>query len=248
MNIETMNSMFIMINTSLTNNYIGSSTLIAGRDTMTYRGIALNPGTQLTTPVNLDGFFNIGSSIVYSMPSEWMMSNINLNLDVNFSRIPGMINNNRGFSNSSTYGLGIVISSNISTKLDFTISGNSNYNKVVSDLRRSYREDYFTQNAGLRVRYQFWEKYTINNTLNYRYDNGLPEDYDRNTIVWNLSLGMKLFSNKQGELKVTAYDLLDKNTNIQRTNTATYLQDIRSNTIGRYFILSFTYQLRVFGS
>jgi hypothetical protein len=248
MNIETLNSMFIMLNGSLTNNYIGTSTLIAGRDTINYRGIILNPGSQLSTPVNLNGFFNIASSIVYSMPFNLIMSYINFNLDASYSRIPGMVNYNQGHSNSNTYSLGVVVSSNISPDLDFTLSSNSSFNKISSNLRRNYSEDYFTQTGGMKFRFQFWDGFIINNNLLYQYDNGLPEDYNRNIVLWNMSLGKKVFSNNQGEIKLTAYDILNKNTTIQRTNTSSYVQDVRSNTIGRYFILSFTYQLRAFGS
>jgi hypothetical protein len=248
MNVQTLKSMFIMLNASLTNSYIGSSTIMAGRDTINYQGIILNPGSQITFPVNLNGYFTAGTSIVYSMPFELIKSQLNFNLDANYSRIPGRINYNDGHSNSNAYTLGVVVTSNISPDIDFTVSGSSTYNKVTSNLRRDYADDYFTQNTGLRSRLMFWEDFTLTNNINYQYNNGLPEEYNRNFVLWNLSLGKKIFSNNQGEIKITAYDLLDKNTTIQRSNTASYIQDVRTSTIGRYFLLSFTYQLRAFGS
>jgi hypothetical protein len=247
MDMETYNSIFLMLNGSFTNDYIGSSTIIAGRDTMMYRGVVLNPGAQISVPVNLNGYFNIGTSLVFSRPLQLIKSVLNLNLDANYTRIPGMINYSEGFSNSNAYTFGVVLSSNISPDLDFTISSSSSYNKIRSDLRTGYKDESFTENAGLRLRLQFWDGFIINNNFSYRYDNGLPEEYNRNIYLWNMSIGKKIFSNNQGEIRLSAYDILNKNTNIQSTNTATYTQDLRSNTIGRYFILSFTYQLRAFG-
>jgi hypothetical protein len=246
MDMESYNSVFLMLNGSYTDDYIGTSTIIAGRDTMVYRGIVVNPGAQISTPANLNGFFNIGSSIVFSRPIQFIKSILNLNLDANYSRIPGMINYNEGFSSSNAYTLGITISSNISREIDFTLSSRSSYNKVSSNLRNNFRDESFNEFATLRLRVQFLESFIFNSNINYQYDNGLPEDYDRNMFLWNLSIGKKIFSKNQGEIRLSAYDILNKNTNFQSTNTAAYIQDVRSNTIGRYFILSFVYQLRAF--
>ena len=248
MSMATLRSIFMMLYASLTDNYIGNNTIIAGRDSLEYRGILLNPGTQLSTPINLNGNFSVGSSIFYSMPAEILKSYLNLNLDINFSRIPGMINSRSGFTNSGNYTFGASVTSNISTDFDFTLSGSSSYNNVKSDLRNDYNQEYFTQNASFRLRSQFWEGIVIDNNMNYQYDSGLPESYNRNVFLWNLSLGKKLFSNNQGEIRIAAYDLLNKGTNIRRYAGDTYIQDTRANTIGRYFILSFIYQLRNFGS
>src|SRR5690606_6132818 len=63
MDMETLHSIFVMLSSTFTNNYIGNNTFIASNDTIVYDGIELNRGTQITRPQNLDGYFNLRSFI-----------------------------------------------------------------------------------------------------------------------------------------------------------------------------------------
>ncbi len=246
MDMETLHSIFVMLSSTFTNNYIGNNTFIASNDTIVYDGIELNRGTQITRPQNLDGYFNLRSFITYSFPFAFIKSNINLNLSGGYVRTPGVVNNQTGYSNSSTFGLGIVISSNFSRDLDFTISTQSNYSDVKSSLRESSNRNYLTQNSRIRFYWKFWEGFLFQTDFRHQYNGGLPDDYEKNSIQWNINIGKKLFSNESGELRFSVLDILNKDTNIRRETTDLYIEDTRSNVLGRYFILSFIYNLRAF--
>jgi len=246
MNIATLNSLFILFSGTFTNNYIGSNTFIAAKDTITPQGVFLRRGMQLTIPTNIDGFFSLRSFITYGLPVEFVKSNLNFNLMVNYTRTPGIINNETSYAKSGTYGLGAVWSSNFSQNLDITLSFNSSYNNIKNSIQSANNEDYFNQNTRFRFYWNIWEGIVIQTDLSHQYDSGLPEDYKRNAFLWNLSIGKKLFSNDRGEIRFSVNDILNQNTNIQRNNTSSYIEDTRSNTLGRYFLLSFIYDLRAF--
>jgi len=44
-------------------------------------------------------------------------------------------------------------------------------------------------------------------------------------------VGKKIFKHKQGELRVSAFDLLNNNNNIQHTIADSYIQDMRTNVL-----------------
>jgi hypothetical protein len=73
---------------------------------------------------------------------------------------------------------------------------------------------------------------------------GLTGGYDKNTLLWNMSLGKKLFSKQQGELTASVVDLLNRNKSVNRTVTGTYVEDTQNNVLGRYLMLTFTYTVR----
>ena len=56
-----------------------------------------------------------------------------------------------------------------------------------------------------------------------------------------------LTKNKRIMLTLEGADLLDKNKGISRTSNLNYLREVRSNTIGRYFLLSLKFRLNKFG-
>jgi hypothetical protein len=65
-------------------------------------------------------------------------------------------------------------------------------------------------------------------------------------VLWNASLGKKIFAKQQGEIKLYAFDLLGQNNSIQVNNTAAYTEDVQTNILQRYFMLMFTYNIRSF--
>jgi hypothetical protein len=245
-NTDNYSAFFLLFSGTLTQNYIGYQKIIALRDT-TVSGIKLNTGTQLQTPINLDGYKNFRSMATYSTPIEFLSSNVNLNLSYTFSKTPVIQNLVSGFTNSSSYALGFVLSSNISEDIDFSISNTNTYNNIKTDFRTSGNQNYFGQRTKLKIYYDIYEGIIIQSDLDYKYDGGLSSGSNPNSYSWNASLRKKLFKNDRGEIKLTVYDILKMNSNNNRNVTDTYYEDTNTNVLGRFYILSFNYSIRAFG-
>jgi hypothetical protein len=245
-NTETARSLLLFFNVSYTKDYIGTSTLIARRDTVVRGNIVLNQGTQLSYPVNLDDNWNIRTLVTYGFPFDLIKSNLNLNMGLTYNKTPGLIN---GILNrADVYGLspGIVIGSNITENLDFTISYTANFNISKNTIQKDLNNNYYTHNAGMRFNWIFWQGIVIRNEMSNRLYSGLGEDLDQNILNWNFSIGKKLFTNDRGELTLTIFDILNQNKSIRRNVTESYIEDIRSRTLTRYLLLTFSYNLRQF--
>lgn len=242
----SMHSYFIMLGGSFTQDYIGNSTITANRDTVVYGDVQLMQGSQISRPENMDGYFNLRSFFTYSMPVSFLWSNLNLSATVSYSRTPGLINGVTNYSKSLNYGGGLVLASNIGPELDFSLSTNSSFSNVKNTIRSTQNQTYFNQNSRLRFMSIFWEGFFIQTELNHQYDQGLQSSYNRNSLLCNLSFGKKLFSSDQGEIRVSVYDVFNQNTNIQRNLTESYLEDSRTNVLGRYWLLTLSYNLRAF--
>ncbi|SDM22046.1 CarboxypepD_reg-like domain-containing protein [Catalinimonas alkaloidigena] len=245
-NVEKSHTFFVMLGGSLTDHYIGRSTIIAERD-LVVDGIELPRGSQLSRPVNLDGNWDLRSFVSYGLPVGFIKSNLNLNLNGNLSRTPGLINDAVNYANSSTAGLGVVLSSNVSEKLDFTLSSNSNFSVVENTLQTQLNQTYFNQQSSVRLNWITWKNFVFQTDLNHQYYSGLSSGYNQNYLLWNASVGKKILKGK-GDLRLLVFDLLKQNNSIQRNVTDVYIEDTRSNVLQRYFMLTFTYTLRNFGS
>ncbi len=64
----------------------------------------------------------------------------------------------------------------------------------------------------------------------------------RNPNVWNAGVGRKFFRKRQGEVRVTVYDILNQNTTNYFSIQDNYTSEYWSNTLGRYVMASFTYR------
>lgn len=244
-NTARSSTFFAMLSGSLTQDYIANSTIIA-EDTMTVDNVFLERGAQFNKPVNLDGYMNLRSFVTYGMPVSALKSNLNVNATAGYVRTPGLINNQKNFANNTNLGFGLVLSSNISEKVDFTISSNSSYNIVSNTLNTSSNNKYFNQTSRLSLNYIFWKGIVFNTELNHQLYSGLSAGYNTNFLLWNMSVAKKVFKNQQGEIKLSVFDLLKQNNSIARTITETYTQDLRTNVLQQYFMLTFTYNLRFF--
>jgi hypothetical protein len=238
-------SFFWMLGGSAARHYIGNSTTIASKSEK-FDGIFLNRGAQLTRPVNLDGQYSLRSFIMYSRPLAFIKSNLNSNAGITFSRTPGLLNNQENFAESPSYSAGLGISSNISKAVDFTVNYNFSYTSVNNSLVPAQNNSYYNQVIGVRANFVLKESLVLNGDFSQNIYNGLSQSINTNFALLNLGLGYKFLKGKQAELRATVFDLLKQNTSVSRNITETYTEDIRTNNLGRFFMLTFTYTLRVF--
>jgi hypothetical protein len=246
-NQETDHSFFAYFQASVEKNRVTNSTFIAEEPIEIGRGIVLEKGSQLSRPINLDGYWELRSYFSYGMPLDFLKSNFNLHAGMDHSHRPGMINQTINFVNASRMRWGFSLSSNISEKLDFNIYTRSTYNLVDNSLQPDLNNNFFNQSSRMNVNWIFWKGFVYRMDLNHQINTGLSEGFDNNFLLVNMSLGKKIFKNQRGEISLNVYDLLAQNNNIRRNITESYVEDIQSNVLQQYVLLSFTYNLRHFG-
>jgi hypothetical protein len=239
-----------MLSGGYTSDNIGDRTIYAQRDTLflSEYNLKLQPGAQLSVPVNLDHSYNVRSLLSVGQYIKPIRSNVSVLAGVGYSQNPGYIDSILNRSNSYSYTNSLIIASNISEKLDFTISYTSNYSivKNTEKIRNISNTEYWYQSANFKVNWIFWKNFVLQTDIAGQFNKGLSTSYNQNYVVWNASFGKKFLKNNAAELKLSCFDLLNQNNNISRSVTASIIQDSRSNTFPRYFLLIFTYNLRNF--
>ncbi|MES2131497.1 MAG: TonB-dependent receptor [Bacteroidota bacterium] len=243
-NTTKATSFFTLISGNYSNNYIGNSTLIANRDTVVYNGIFLQKGSQIIRPVNLNGYYSLRSFINYTFPLSKLKTNLSTNISGNYTTIPGLINTDINYAKTATGTLGLVLSSNISEKFDFTASSNSSYSNIINTLQTSSNTTYFSQNTRLKVTLNPYKGIVIQSEYTNTYYSGLTSAYNQSISLWNAALGYKFLKNKQAEIRLTVYDILNQNNSVSRTNTDSYIQDSQTNVLNRYYLVTFTYNFK----
>lgn len=229
-------------------NYITNATYVPAHDSTLAPGIVLQSGQQLTKPANLDGYRSIRSFLTFATPLKFIKSQFNINGGFTYSRLPGIINNAENVSNSYTYTTGAVIASNISPNVDFTVSYSANFNTVRNQLQPSLNNNYFSHVASVQLNLLSKSGWFLQNDLNNQLYSGLSAGYNQSYWLWNMAAGKKFLKDNRGELKVSVFDLLKQNQSITRNVTETYIEDQQNQVLQRYFMLTFTYNLRNFGA
>ncbi|MEZ4933714.1 MAG: outer membrane beta-barrel protein [Saprospiraceae bacterium] len=250
-NVSKSRVFYAMLGGTITNDQIANATYFARSDNPIFSELGLDSlsrGTQLTIPVNLDGYRNIRSFITYGVPVSAIKSNFNLDLNYTYTRNPGLIDNEANFSNNHAFGSGLTLSSNISDKIDFALIARPTYNVVKNTLQTTSDTKYYSQDSRIKFNWIIVEGLVLRNELAHQFYSGLSGGFNDSYLIWNFGLGKKIFKNQRGEVTFSVNDLLKQNRSISRTVTETYIQDSRTNALTRFFMLNFTYNLRNFNT
>jgi hypothetical protein len=243
-NTEKATAFFAMLGGSYSDNYVGNSTLIANNDTVVYDNIFLSKGTQISRPVNLNGYYTLRTFWNYTFPITKIKTNLSINLSGNYSNVPGLINNELNLSKTSSGVLGLVFSSNISEKIDYTLSSNSSVSNIQNTLQTSLNTNFLTQTTQFKINANPYKGFVISADYLHVLNSGLSASFNQSYSLFNAGVGYKFLKAKSAELRFIVFDILNQNNSIQRTNTDTYIQDSRTNALNRYYMLVFTYNFR----
>ena len=134
----------------------------------------------------------------------------------------------------------VVVASNISPALDFTVSYTGAYNMAQATSRTIGNSNFYTQEAGLRLNMISPRGSVLRQEISHTLLNGAPGQYGMDVLLWNTSVGQKLFQNRV-DLRFTAVDVLAQNRSASRTVTEAYVQDARNLTLPRHIMVTATY-------
>ncbi|MEO6681853.1 MAG: TonB-dependent receptor [Ginsengibacter sp.] len=240
-------SLFANLFISTINDYVSNATFNATQDSALSSTVTLYKGSQLSKPVNLDGYFSARSFFTFGLPVKFIKSNLNFNAGISYAKLPGLLNNVENISNSYNYNLGAVLASNINEYVDFTLSYSANINDVKNSIRPSLNNNYFTQSAGFTTNFLTKKGSFFQNDISNQSYKGLTDGFNQSYWLWNMAVGQKFLKDQKGELKLSVFDLLKQNKSITRDVTESYVQDIKNQVLQQYFMLTFTYKLKTFG-
>ncbi len=237
-------SFFANIFVQNTKDYVTNATYIASKDSALTNTVTLFKGSQLSKPVNMDGYWSVRSFLTFGMPVQPIKTNVNLNAGFTWARTPGIVNNITNTSNSYNYNLGVVLSSNISEYVDFTLSYSANFNDLKNSIQPTLNNTYFSSAAGLRLNLLSKNGWVFSNDLTNQLYSGLTDGYNQQYWLWNVSAGKKFLKDQRADIRLTIFDLLNQNRSITRTVTETYVEDVQTQVLKQYFMLTFTYKIK----
>jgi len=233
-NMFTFRNFFAGLNGSVTGNKIVNS-------------IQYTPvGGQITKPVNLNGAYNIIGFANIGIPVKKLKGNASFTTNINYIRDVSLVNNNKNYTNNIGIGQTLSFNTNIKDKLDLNFSSTTNYNIARYTLQPEQNNNFFSEILGVDATIILKKGWLWAHEFDYTINRGRTAGFNQNIPIWNMSVSKQLFKKKEGELKVGIYDLLNQNKSITRNITDNTVQDVRTTVIQRYFLISFTYNLRKF--
>lgn len=209
--------------------------------------VIIGPGGQYIRPENFNGVYNLKwqNSLGYRL-EPWKL-NFNLNNNLYFNQNYTLLNLEK--VNAQTYGLSQRVGVNTAFSKDVIIGLDYNGNIAFSKNSASEKSNYsvYKHTIGNSIALTLLKTWTLNSTFNYLYNGSILNSPSTTSLLWNVSIGKKLFKRRNAEINLTVFDLFNDNKNINQQVNDLWVRVSQSNAITRYAILSFTYHIRGLG-
>ncbi|MCE3281844.1 MAG: hypothetical protein K0Q66_581, partial [Chitinophagaceae bacterium] len=254
--IFTFRNFFVGVNGGVTSDKIVNYliTNFKGQtNVVTADSVVLGPGAQYSRPVNANGAYNISSFVNYGFPIKKIKANVNLTTTAMFNRDISLVQDitettaTKAYTKNYILGERISFNMNLKDKFDLNFSSTSTYTIAKYSRQPELDANYFSQIFSLEPTYSTKKGWIFGVDFDYNFTRGQSEGYNQSVPLLNASITKQLFKNKAGEIRLSAFDLLNQNQNITRTVQENYVEDVNTRVLQRYFMLSFTYNLRKFG-
>ena len=211
-------------------------------------------GGLITKPENINGNWNgmVGFMFNTALDSAAFF-NVNTFTNLNYAHNVGYVSVdlNSDSQKSVTTTLGVMerlAASYRNDWLEFELSGMVNYNHSRSELQKNNNLDtwMFTYGGMIGLTAPWGTSLTTN--MNMQSRRGYNDaSMNTNELIWNAQLSQSFLKGNALTISLQLYDILQQQSNISRSITASMRTDTEYNAINSYGMLHVIYRLNLFG-
>jgi len=200
-------------------------------------------GVKRTRPVNVNGVINMNSSISYNMPVRFLKGSVEISSTAGYSKGRQFINTVSNDIKVVTFGPEIRLDMNPTEKINIVMGAAINYNKTNYSLQSALNNNYLSQEYNATLDWELPKRFFLGTDFTYTINSQRAVGYNSKVPIWNASISRQMLKYNRGEIKFSAYDLLNRNIGIRRNTNNNYIEDSRVLTLRRFFLIGFTYSL-----
>ncbi len=209
-------------------------------------------GIRTSTYVNLEdevstNYNFMGMTSFDLTKNKVLKSDLTVDLSVSdyYNYVNGALNENNRFSTS----LNFAISKNTTKNVDFYVGLRPGWQNLSNSLQPEFNSEGFTFNSNTGFQWFLPNKFSLVSEFNYMYEaptKAFNERFERLDV--NPGLVKKFLEDESLILTLTVNDLLNQNKGFRRFQSGNTFQQNSYNTIGRYFMLTVTWDVARMGA
>ena len=224
-------------------------------------------GVSVTQPQNMDGFWtnwstSMNLSFNQTIPnSKWRYSTTataqfrHQESYMSTGRI-GQYNPGSGTGGAAVLSTTETISAGENGSVTYrndwfeaTVNGRFNYNHSENNQRQNGNMDTYTFSYGGRANARLpWRNLNLGTDITMQSRRGYSGSYNRNDLIWNANASVSFLKGNAGTLQIQYYDILNDESNVNRSVSTTGRTDTKNNNIHSYIMVHFILRVNVFGN
>lgn len=200
--------------------------------------------STLTKPENIKGGNMFNSYVGFGFPIKKTICTMNLNLNASAGQTPGFINNDRNETFSQNYNLNTRLTLTPTKSFALFAGGGVGYNKAAYSLETAPNQEFFNNSAYAETNISLGKGLYLNSRFTYSLFLNEALDFRQEVPIWNASFYKVLGKKQRAEIRLNAFDILNQNVGITQNASQNFVSREEVNTLARYFMLVFTYNMR----
>ncbi len=196
-----------------------------------------------TTYKNVNGNWNMNLGATYNTPLRNKKFSIEANSYIFYSQNIGFSNEQKSITRNWNFNEFAAFSFK-SEKFNSRLQVNYSYSITNNNIQDQENQNVSNFGVNNTTSVKLPLDISIQNNISFTYNSGYSSDFKKTEILWNASVSKLFLKKKKGTLKVQFYDILKDRNNVTRTVTDN-ISDTRTNSISRYFLVSFSYRFNI---
>jgi hypothetical protein len=198
---------------------------------------------QINTLSNVDWDYLGSLNVDFSSPIRKLGVKVNLDIEESWNRGQSIVNDVDNIYNTFLQRYSMSADNRKKKKWDVESGLGVELTHTRYDIQESLNANYFDLSWFGDIRYTPSEKWNIAATADVTGYSSLGADESILIPLIRAEVSYYFLAHNRGVLTLSGHDLLDKNQNVVRLSELNYMRETRSNTIGRYLMLTFKYRL-----
>jgi hypothetical protein len=199
-----------------------------------------------TKPENVAGGYTLRNWIWGNYPIIKTKLTFNINGGFNLSNTPAFVNNVKNITDNKGYNLGFGFNLTPSQKLILGLQARLDNSNIDYSIQKEQNQKIRNQTVDASIKWNFVSKVFLESNFNYGSYKNDRFNFNRNIPIWNASIRRLFGKNNKLEMRLAAFDILNKRVSINQTGTQNFVSTSVAETLARYFMLSATYNMRGF--
>lgn len=228
--VLTQRSIYFGLNGGFTQNQITTNVttnLDSGKNTFQY--------------VNVNGNGRLNLYADYGFKSKKLDMNFGFSPNVSWNRNVNFSNGAKNIANSYSYGMDINLRKSKDSLFEMGLGIRPGYNVNTASLQKEMNNNYFQFNLNPDVTFFLPYKFEVHGDVDYMYQGSTKTFSSISRALVNASISRKFLPGDKLVVKVSGFDLFNKNIGQNRSMYNNTITQSLYNTIRRYFLLSVTW-------